>query len=206
MDLDVLAAFWAVSFLFVITPGADWAYAISAGLQGRFVVPAVAGLLCGHLVATLTVAAGVGGLIMKLPYALTMLTICGAGYLFCLGLKLLRNPPLPSRGEGAQVGTWSSWALKGLCVSGMNPKVFLLFLALLPPFTDPLRAWSLPFQILTLGMIHAISCGVVYLVVGFSAKAALGTRPGAAILVSRISGTAMIIIALVLAVERLLSL
>jgi threonine/homoserine/homoserine lactone efflux protein len=43
-------AFWGVSALFVLTPGADWAYAITAGLQRR-VLPAVLGLLTGHVVA-----------------------------------------------------------------------------------------------------------------------------------------------------------
>ncbi|RLU05792.1 lysine transporter LysE, partial [Pseudomonas prosekii] len=57
MTLSMFVAFWAVSILFVITPGADWAYAISAGLKGRVVMPAVAGLLSGHLIATLVVAA-----------------------------------------------------------------------------------------------------------------------------------------------------
>jgi threonine/homoserine/homoserine lactone efflux protein len=38
-----VAAFWAVSFLFVVTPGADWAYAIAAGLRHRVVLPAVGG-------------------------------------------------------------------------------------------------------------------------------------------------------------------
>ena len=47
-----VAAFWAVSFLFVITPGADWAYAIAAGLRHRVVLPAVGGLVVGHLAAT----------------------------------------------------------------------------------------------------------------------------------------------------------
>ncbi|PTU04584.1 lysine transporter LysE, partial [Pseudomonas sp. HMWF031] len=47
MTLSVFVAFWAVSILFVITPGADWAYAISAGLKGRVVIPAVGGLLSG---------------------------------------------------------------------------------------------------------------------------------------------------------------
>ena len=42
MTVSVLAAFWAVSLLFVITPGLDWAYVISAGIRGRWVVPAVA--------------------------------------------------------------------------------------------------------------------------------------------------------------------
>ena len=40
------------SVLFVITPGADWACAIPAGLNKRAIVPAVAGMLAGHLIAT----------------------------------------------------------------------------------------------------------------------------------------------------------
>jgi threonine/homoserine/homoserine lactone efflux protein len=34
MDLSVIFAFWCVSILFVLTPGADWAYAILAGIKG----------------------------------------------------------------------------------------------------------------------------------------------------------------------------
>ena len=37
MEISTVAAFWAVSLLFVITPGADWAYAINAGLRQRTV-------------------------------------------------------------------------------------------------------------------------------------------------------------------------
>ncbi len=58
MAVATIAAFWAVSFLFVITPRADWAYAIAAGLRHRTVLPAVGGLLAGHLAATAVVAAG----------------------------------------------------------------------------------------------------------------------------------------------------
>lgn len=206
MSLSILAAFWAVSFLFVITPGVDWAYAISAGLAKRFVVPAVAGMLCGHLLATLIVAAGVGGMLMQIPYALTLLTLGGAAYLLWLGLSMLRTPSLPACGEGADMGTWSSWALKGLCVSGLNPKVLLLFLALLPQFTDPTGTWPLPVQILALGVLHALSCGLVYLLVGFGARTVLSARPLAAMLVNRISGAAMIMIALGLGSERLFAL
>lgn len=203
MTLSVLAAFWAVSFMFVITPGVDWAYAICAGMRGRFVVPAVTGMLSGHLLATLIVAAGVGGLLVKIPHALTVLTLAGSGYLLWLGLNMLLKPSALAQGEAAAGGTWSSWAAKGLCVSGLNPKVLLLFLALLPQFTDPLSAWPVPAQIIALGLLHAFSCGVVYLVVGFSARAVLSSRPGAARWVSRLSGVAMIVIALVLAGERL---
>ena len=58
--MSIVAGFWVVSFLLIMTPGADWAYAISAGINGRRVVPAVVGLMSGHLLATLVVVAGVG--------------------------------------------------------------------------------------------------------------------------------------------------
>ncbi|AZD85624.1 Transporter, LysE family [Pseudomonas chlororaphis subsp. aureofaciens] len=204
MSLSIFAAFWAVSLLFVITPGADWAYAISAGLFGRVVVPAVAGLLIGHLLATVIVAAGVGGLIASNPLALSLLTLGGAGYLLWLGINMLRNPSVPRAGDAQASASWTRWTLKGACVSGLNPKVFLLFLALLPQFTDPLAAWPVPLQIVALGLLHAFSCAVIYLLVGFGSRAVLRTRPVAAQAVSRLSGALMIVIAVLLLIEQVL--
>lgn len=204
MTLSILAAFWAVSFLFIITPGADWAYAISAGIRGRRVAPAVAGLLSGHVLATLVVAAGVGALLARSPLIMSLLTLGGALYLLWLGISMIRQPSTPEAGQMQVADSWFRWAWKGTCVSGMNPKVFLLFLALLPQFTDPLSAWPIPAQIIALGSLHAVSCAVVYLLVGFSAQAVLQTRPGAAKKVSRVSGTVMILIALGLLAEQVL--
>lgn len=195
MAMSVLTAFWAVSLLFVITPGADWAYAISAGMRGRWVVPAVAGMLSGHLLVTLVVAAGVGSLIAGHPLALTLLTLAGCVYLLWLGGNLLLSPAVPEAGAAGGQDSGSCWAFKGLCVSGLNPKVFLLFLALLPQFTDPQSSWPLPLQILLLGLVHLGSSLVIYLMVGYGAKAVLRTRPAAAQAVGRLSGAVMILIA-----------
>jgi threonine/homoserine/homoserine lactone efflux protein len=202
MALSIVAAFWCVSILFVITPGVDWAYAISAGLQGKVVLPAVAGLLLGHLLATLVVAAGVGALLAQSSLALASLTAFGAGYLLWLGLNMLLHPSKPQTGSTRAAETRLRWAIKGVCISGMNPKVFLLFLALLPQFTTPHTRLPVALQIMTLGLIHIGSCAVVYLLVGFSAQAVLQTRPQAARLVSRFSGLAMVTIALVLITEQ----
>ena len=204
MTVSVLAAFWAVSFLFVITPGVDWAYVISAGIRGRWVVPAVAGLLSGHLLATLIVAAGAGALLAANPVAMSVMTVVGALYLLWMGINMLWKPSTPEAGE-QKAESWSSWAVRGFCVSGLNPKVFLLFLALLPQFTDPLSNWPVTTQILALGGLHAVSCGIIYLLVGFSARSVLQTRPAAARTVSRVSGAAMIAIAVTLLAERLLA-
>lgn len=202
MTLSIFIAFWAVSILFVITPGADWAYAISAGLKGRVVIPAVGGLLSGHLIATVVVAAGVGTLIARHPLALSVLTVTGAGYLLWLGINMLARPATPQADDVQTSGSWKRWALKGLCVSGLNPKVFLLFLALLPQFTDATAVWPVPMQMIALGLIHTVSCGVIYLLVGFGSQVVLQARPAAARFVSRFSGSAMIVIAVVLFIEQ----
>lgn len=102
-----------------------------------------------------------------------------------------------------QSTSWAHcWAVKGVCVSGLNPKVFLLFLALLPQFVDPSAAWPVPLQIVALGLVHIVSCGIAYLLVGFGSQVVLRTRPVAAALVSRISGIAMVVISVLLLADQ----
>ncbi|CNG75257.1 homoserine/homoserine lactone efflux protein [Yersinia enterocolitica] len=204
MPLSVISAFWVVSILFVITPGVDWAYAISAGLRGRVFIPAVLGMLGGHFIATLVVAAGVGALIAGTPAAMIALTVMGSAYLLWLGIGMIRHPSVPEKSQDGVSGSWRHWALRGLCVSGLNPKVFLLFLALLPQFTSPESLWPLPVQMTVLGILHVFTCGVVYLLVGYFSRAVLQTRPQAAMRVSQVSGGLMIIIALILIAEQFL--
>lgn len=40
--------------------------------------------------------------------------------------------------------SWVRQAAKGAGISGLNPKVFLLFLALLPQFANPHAPWPVP--------------------------------------------------------------
>ncbi|MGL4204930.1 MAG: LysE family translocator [Aeromonadaceae bacterium] len=207
MSGELLMAFWGVSFLLVMTPGMDWAYVISAGCSGRGVVPAVSGLLSGHLLATLLVVAGAGALVSRYPLALSGLTLAGAGYLLWLGVSMVRHSllastPLSIPTLASPHDSWLHWLVRGACVSGMNPKVFLLFLALLPQFTDPHGDWSLPEQMLTLGGLHLLSCGIVYLTVGYGAKRLLRSRPQANRWLRCGSGVAMLVIGSGLLIEQ----
>lgn len=203
MVVTAIAAFWAVSILFVVTPGADWAYAITAGMRQR-TVPAVAGMLTGHLVATVIVAAGVGAIITGIPGAFTVLTIAGSLYLIWLGVTTLARPGTVHAGKQQAADAPLRWWWKGFGVSGLNPKVFLLFLAILPQFTDSTADWPVTAQIVTLGLVHIASCAVVYLLVGYGADGLLRSRPSAARIVARVSGIAMIAIGAFLLVERLI--
>ena len=203
MTLSLVGTFWVVSFLFVITPGVDWAYAIAAGTRGKVVVPAVSGMLLGHLTATIVVATGIGALVTSHPITLTIIVIVGALYLLWMGGNLILKPSMPSSNKGQNSGTWVNWLTKGIFVSGLNPKVFLLYLALLPQFTDPSASWSMLSQIMALGLVHILSSAVIYLLVGFGSQAVLQSRPVVAQIVSRTSGVLMIVIALFLLSDQI---
>jgi len=202
MEIGLVAAFWALSLSLVLTPGADWAYAISAGMKDRAIVPAVAGMLLGYVAVTTVVAAGVGAIVASVPSVLTGLTLIGAAYLLYLGLAVSRSPPLPEAGQ-QQTGSWYQWLTRGFGISGINPKALLLFLAILPQFTSRLSTWPISAQIALLGVIHIINCAVIYTAVSATSRAVLRTRPRIARLVAQASGVAMITIAIVLIVEQL---
>jgi hypothetical protein len=94
MDTTTLAAFLAVDLLLVFTPGADWAYAISAGLRERSVVPAVTGLIAGHAAYALVAVAGLAVIVASSPAALTWrapATCCGWAGVFS-GSRPHRRP------------------------------------------------------------------------------------------------------------------
>jgi threonine/homoserine/homoserine lactone efflux protein len=205
MVIGTLFAFWAVSFLLVLVPGADWAYAIAAGLRDESVLPAVAGLLAGYGALTAVVTVGVAALIARSPLVLAVLTTLGAVYLLWLGITTLTVPSAPVAGADQSSQPWARRAAKGAGVSGLNPKALLLFLALLPQFISRGAAWPLAAQIALLGLVHIANCAVVYTGVGTAARRVLRTRPAAARAVTRFAGAAMIAIAALLLVERLLT-
>ena len=203
MAASSIAAFWATSLLLVLVPGADWAYAIAAGLRDGPVVPAVGGLMLGYAGLTAVVAAGVAALVARTPVVLTILTVLGALYLAWLGAAALARPgPVAAAASAPVGGTWAP-VLRGAGISGLNPKGLMLFVALLPQFTGPHRSWPLAGQIAVLGAVHVANCGLVYLGVGLAARAVLRARPAVARAVTRCSGAAMVLIGVLLLTERL---
>lgn len=204
MDTGLAMAFWGVSMLFVLTPGVDWAYAISSGRHRGGVLPAVSGMLAGHLTATLIVAAGVAAIITAYDMAMTVLTLAGAAYLIWLGTSALRDHTTSDPGaERAPAGPGGLFA-KGIGISLLNPKVFLLFLALLPQFTSATTTWPVGAQMAVLGAIHVANCAVVYNAVGYGAATVFRNRPRVAKIISITSGVVMITLGVALAAEKLL--
>ena len=191
MATGSVLAFWSIAFLLIAVPGADWAFTISAGLRGRSVLPAVSGLVTGYAAVTIIVAAGVGALVAGSPDLLTALTLAGGAYLVWHGATTLAHPSAPDPQGPRPEGTEWRIFLRGIGVSGLNPKGLLIFVALLPQFTDPDDRWPIAGQIGVLGATYMVTCASFYLVLGTIARSVLLGRPAAARSISRLSGAAM---------------
>jgi threonine/homoserine/homoserine lactone efflux protein len=205
MAASSVAAFWAVAFLLIMVPGADWAFTISSGLRGHSAVPAVGGLVTGYAAITIVVAAGVGALVARNTTLLSGLTIVGGMYLIWHGARTFAHPPAPGAPAGAPASSNRATLVKGMGVSALNPKGLLLFLALLPQFTNPRWSWPLAAQLGFLGLVFMLTCAGFYLCLGTFARKILHARPAAAHAVTRFSGAAMIVIGALLLAERLIS-
>src|SRR5580692_3964860 len=226
MAAGSVVAFWAVALLLIMVPGADWAFVLGASLRGRSVLPAVAGLVLGYTGITIVVAAGVGAVVGRSPALLAGLTVVGGCYLIWHGATTFARSaaasarigtaaPGPATGGSAAPGpatrgsaaagtrpadTGRAVLARGMGVSALNPKGLLIFLALLPQFTNPGWSWPLTAQLGLLGLVFAATCGVFYLGLGSAARKILAARPAAARAVTRFSGAAMVVIGALLLV------
>ncbi|MDF5757451.1 LysE family translocator [Spongiactinospora sp. TRM90649] len=191
MAAESVVAFWVVSLALIAVPGPDWAFIIGAGARGRPVYLAVGGLVAGYAAVTLAVAAGVGALVAGDPGLLGVLTVAGGAYLIWHGVTTFAARPGAAATRGTPAGERGVF-LRGIGVSALNPKGLLIFVALLPQFTDPRDAWPIAAQIIALGLTFILTVGLFYLAVGRLTRSVLAVRPGSARLLGRLSGAAMI--------------
>jgi threonine/homoserine/homoserine lactone efflux protein len=205
MEVSSVLAFWVVALLLIMVPGADWAFTVSAGLRGHPILPAVGGLVLGYAAVTTVVAVGVGAVVAGSPAILTGLTVVGGAYLVWHGITTVTHPSTPGTTPDSPVGTdWNTF-VKGVGVSGLNPKGLLIFLALLPQFTNPAAGWPVAGQIGILGLAFMATCAVFYLILGSLARTVRHARPAIGRMVSRLSGAAMIAIGAAVLLDGLIA-
>jgi len=203
MAVSSIAAFWAVAALLIAVPGADWAYVIGTVLAGRPVLLAVGGIVIGYAAITVVVAAGVGALVAGTPASLAALTTAGGLYLVWLGARAFFRPAGHAVAGGTAARSDRATLLRGVGVSGLNPKGLLVFLAVLPQFVTPRGGWPLAAQLGILGVVFTLTCAVFYLSMGSLARRILDGRPALSRVIARGSGAAMIVLGMLLLAEHL---
>ncbi len=166
-DSANLLAFALVALGMVLTPGPNMVYLISRSIsQGRGAgLISLGGVAFGFVFYMFCAAFGITALLFAVPYAYDALRFGGAAYLLWLAWQAVR----PGGRSPFQVRDLPHDSPRRLFAMGfvtnlLNPKIAMLYLALLPQFIDP-QAGSVLVQSLVLGFIQiAISVSVQLLI------------------------------------------
>ena len=158
IDFTTWLAFAAVSLGMVLTPGPNMIYLVSRSIsQGRGAgLISLGGVALGFVVYMLCAALGITALLLAIPYAYDALRLTGALYLAWLAWDALRpGGQSPFQPRALPADGPRKLFLMGLLTNLLNPKIAMLYLALLPQFIDPDRGDVL-MQTLMLGTTQIV--------------------------------------------------
>ncbi len=180
--LTSLLGFALVSLGMVLTPGPNMIYLISRSItQGPAAgMVSLGGVALGFIFYMLCAAFGITALLFAVPYAYDALRLAGAAYLLWLAWQALKpNGRSPFQVKKLAIDSPRKLFAMGFITNLLNPKIAMLYLALLPQFIDP-TAGSVLTQSLVLGSTQTIiSVGVNGLIALGAGSIALflGERP-----------------------------
>jgi threonine/homoserine/homoserine lactone efflux protein len=204
--IATLLGFAFVSLGMVLTPGPNMIYLISRSItQGPGAgIVSLGGVALGFVFYMLCAAFGITALLFAVPYAYDALRFAGAGYLLWLAWQAVKpNGRSPFQVKKLQVDGPRKLFAMGFVTNLLNPKIAMLYLALLPQFIDP-AVGSVLTQSLALGAIQivisvSVNAGIA-LAAGSIARF-LGTRPSWLLVQRWLMGTVLAGLAVKMAFE-----
>ncbi len=158
-----LLGFALISLGLVLTPGPNMIYLISRSItQGPAAgIVSLGGVALGFVFYMLCAAFGITALLFAVPYAYDALRFAGSAYLLWMAWQAVKpggRSPFPVKKLPG--GSPHKLFAMGFVTNLLNPKIAMLYLALLPQFIDP-AAGSVLLQSVVLGSIQiAISVSV----------------------------------------------
>ncbi|MEN3350427.1 MAG: hypothetical protein V7632_4062 [Bradyrhizobium sp.] len=202
---SALLGFALVSLGMVLTPGPNMIYLISRSItQGPAAgIVSLGGVALGFVFYMLCAAFGITALLFAVPYAYDALRFAGAAYLLWLAWQALKpGGRSPFQVKRLQVDGPRKLFAMGLVTNLLNPKIAMLYLALLPQFIDP--TGSVLTQSLALGSIQiaiSVSVNAMIALAAGSIAVFLGTRPTWLLVQRWLMGTVLTGLAVKMALE-----
>lgn len=157
--LTAVAGVALVELGMALTPGPNMVYLASRAItQGRRAgLVSLGGTTVGFLCYLLAAAAGLSALFAAVPVAFTVVKLAGAAYLAYLAWGMLKPGGRSLFAPDRDLPPVSDVRLfsMGLLTNLLNPKIALVYAALLPHFLDPKAgpAWA---QLLQLGGVQIV--------------------------------------------------
>ena len=138
MSFDVWVAFAGVWLFILLSPGPNAAFCIATGarLGAKAGMVAALGVVSAVAILLTATASGLGALMLASATLFEAIKWIGVGYLVWLGISQWRAPvadhtdglPVPRRMRRI--------FLQAFMIARTNPKAFILYALLLPPFID----------------------------------------------------------------------
>lgn len=196
MQTVTLIIFCATVLPLIFMPGPDIIYITTRGIaQGRqAALISTLGVCAGYVVHTLLAVLGLTALLYASETLFNIVKYAGAAYLLYLGIKAIRSKSqIEFKGDKKRLGNKRLF-LTGMATSVMNPKGILLFFSYFPQFVVP-EAGNVTGQLLVIGTLFTVMCGLVYSTYGFFSGAIgerLSTAPRFAVLMKWLTGSVLI--------------
>jgi threonine/homoserine/homoserine lactone efflux protein len=180
-------------------------YLISRSITQGYVAGLIslAGVALGFVFYMLCAAFGITALVFAVPYAYDALRFAGAAYLAWLAWQALKpGGRSPFQVRKLPVDSPRRLFAMGFLTNLLNPKIAMLYLALLPQFIDP--AQSVLAQSVVLGAVQiaiSVSVNTMIAVAAGSIAAFLAARPFWLLAQRWLMGTVLGALALRMALE-----
>lgn len=203
---SALLGFALICLGMVLTPGPNMIYLISRSItQGPAAgIVSLGGVALGFVFYMLCAAFGITALLFAIPYAYDALRFAGAGYLLWLAWQALKpGGRSPFQVKALKVDGPRKLFAMGFVTNLLNPKIAMLYLALLPQFIDP-AGGSVLTQSLALGSIQiviSVSVNAMIALAAGSIAVFLGTRPTWLLVQRWLMGTVLAGLAMKMALE-----
>jgi threonine/homoserine/homoserine lactone efflux protein len=204
--LPALLGFALVSLGIVLTPGPNMIYLISRSItQGPAAgLVSLGGVALGFVFYMLCAAFGVTALLFAVPYAYDALRFAGAAYLLWMAWQVLKpGGRAPFEVKKLALDGPRKLFVMGFVTNLLNPKIAMLYLALLPQFIDP-NGGSVLTQSLALGSIQIVISVSVQAMITLAAGSIalfLSTRPSWLLAQRYLMGTVLAGLAVRMALE-----
>jgi threonine/homoserine/homoserine lactone efflux protein len=201
-----LLGFALISLGLVLTPGPNMIYLISRSItQGPAAgIVSLGGVALGFLFYMLCAAFGITALLFAVPYAYDALRFAGAAYLLWLAWQAVKpGGRSPFQVKKLAIDSPRKLFVMGFVTNLLNPKIAMLYIALLPQFIDP-SAGSVLTQSLLLGTIQTVISVSVNAMIALAAGTIalfLSRRPSWMLVQRYLMGTVLAGLAVRLALE-----
>lgn len=135
MTFETYISFFLLSLVFMVIPGPTVLLVVSQALTSgrRSVLPLVAGVGLGDLLAMSLSFAGIGTVLAASAFWFSLLKWAGAIYLIYLGIKAWRQP-LFTNGEARAASSGRAQFVSAFLTTALNPKSIIFFIAFMPQF------------------------------------------------------------------------